>query len=106
MIFEIFFTPTAKDMLADINQPFRKTVLKRIKGLKENPESQGIALVGPLRGMRRIKVAGRYRVIYRVNRHEVQVIILSSGPRKAGAKDDIYELTKKLVRLGLVGAYY
>lgn len=105
MNYKIFFTPTAQDMTAAITEPYKSTVLKRIEGLKENPETQGKALTRPFRGLRSIHAAGRYRVIYKVKRSEVQVIVLASGLRKAGDKNDIYELTKKLINQGFTAPY-
>lgn len=84
-------------MLAGIRQPHRRTILERIKQLEMDPEKQGKPLWGPLRGHRSLHV-GRYRVIYRVVRDEVQVFILYVGLRKQGNRDDVYELAKKLVR--------
>jgi len=47
-------------------------------------------------------VGQRYRIVYRVERREVVVVIVAVGRRKASDKNDIYELAKKLLRLGLL----
>ena len=47
-------------------------------------------------------VGQRYRIVYRVERREVVVLIVAVGRRKASDKNDIYELAKKLLRLGLL----
>ena len=102
-MYQVFFTPTAKEMLQKIkNANTRATILEKARGLRENPEQQGIALVSPLRGFRRIPAAGRYRVIYRVARTKVEVHIVAVGLRKKGDNKDIYELAQKLVRMGLL----
>jgi len=97
VVYKIKYTKTAQGMLAAIQQPKRGTILDRIKQLERDPEKQGKALWGPLRGHRSLHVS-RYRVIYRVVRDEVQVFILYVGLRKRGSKNDVYELAKKLVK--------
>jgi len=47
-------------------------------------------------------VGQRYRIVYPVERREVVVVIVAVGRRKARDKNDIYELPKKLRRLGLL----
>jgi mRNA-degrading endonuclease RelE of RelBE toxin-antitoxin system len=103
-MYHVFFTPTAKEMLLKINNTdTRATIIEKARGLAEAPEKQGIALVGPLRGFRRIPAAGRYRVIYRVGRLKVEVHVVAVGLRKQGDNTDIYELAQRLARLGLLG---
>ncbi len=97
MRYEIRYTPTCRKMLAQIQQPHRRTILERIEQLATDPEHQGKALLGPLRGYRSIHVS-RFRVIYRVIRDQVEVIVLAAGIRKEGSRDDVYELAKRLVR--------
>ena len=71
--------------------------------LAESPEQQGKPLVGELAGFRSVRAVGqRYRIVYRVERREVVVVIAAVGRRKARGKNDIYELAKKLLRLGLL----
>ncbi len=68
--------------------------------LAKSPEQQGKLLVGELASFRSVRAVGqRYRIVYRVERREVVVAV---GERKAGDKGDIYELAKKLLRLGLL----
>ena len=47
-------------------------------------------------------VGQRYRIIYQIRGNEVIVVIVAVGIRRDGAKDDIYTLTKKLLKLGLL----
>jgi mRNA interferase RelE/StbE len=71
--------------------------------LAKSPEQQGKPLVGELASFRSVRAVGqRYRIVYRVERREVVVVIVAVGKRKAGDKGDIYELAKKLLRLGLL----
>jgi mRNA-degrading endonuclease RelE of RelBE toxin-antitoxin system len=103
-MYQVFFTPTSKEMLLKIkNAKTRATIIAKAKGLAEDPEKQGIALAGPLKGLRRIPAAGRYRLIFRIVRAKVEVHIVGVGLRKQGDNKDIYELAQRLVRLGLLG---
>jgi mRNA interferase RelE/StbE len=75
-----------------------------IDRLSDEPEKQGKALLGDLAGFRSLRAVGqRYRIIYKVRGDEVIVLIVAIGIRHDGAKDDIYNLAKKLFRLGLLG---
>jgi mRNA interferase RelE/StbE len=61
-------------------------------------------LWGELIGYRSIRAVGqRYRVIYQVKGKSVIVLMIAVGIRKEGSKQDIYELARKPLRLGLVG---
>ena len=86
-------------MIAEIKKPERKTILNRIRALENDPEKQGCALTGDLSEYRSLHLAGRYRVIYRVNRSEIEVLVIAVGIRKEGDKSDIYVLVKKLLDL-------
>ena len=97
MLHKIKYAQKCLELLRQIQQPQRRTILNRIAQLAEDPEKQGKPLLGPLAGHRSIHV-GRYRVVYRVIRDEVQVFILAAGLRREGARDDVYEVAKKLVR--------
>jgi mRNA interferase RelE/StbE len=75
-----------------------------IDRLSDEPEKQGKALLGELAGYRSIRAVGqRYRIIYKVKGDEVVVLIVAVGIRRDNAKDDIYNLAKKLFKLGLLG---
>jgi mRNA interferase RelE/StbE len=56
-----------------------------------------------LAGFRSVRAVGqRYRIIYAVKGEEIFVMVVTVGIRRDGARDDIYNLTKKLLRLGLL----
>jgi mRNA interferase RelE/StbE len=75
-----------------------------IDRLSDEPEKQGKAMLENLAGYRSIRAVGqRYRIIYKVKGDEVIVLIVAISIRRDGAKDDIYNLAKKLFRLGLLG---
>ncbi len=47
-------------------------------------------------------MAGRYRVIYKIDKQTVIVFVLAAGIRKEGDKKDIYRIAKKLLHAGLL----
>jgi mRNA interferase RelE/StbE len=104
MSFCIALTPTAMKLLAEIsNRRIRENIGTVIDRLVEEPEKQGKALLGELAGFRSIRAVGqRYRIIYKVTSEEILVVIVAVGIRKDGAKNDIYNLAKKLFRVGLL----
>ena len=105
MTWQILLTPTALKLLSDISdRRIREKIGAVIDRLTEDPEKQGKALLGELSGLRSIRAVGqRYRLIYQIRGNEVVVVIVAVGIRRDGAKDDIYNLAKKLFRLGLLG---
>jgi len=105
MSWRISITPTAKRMLAEISdRRIREKIGTVINRLTDDPEKQGKAMFGELAGFRSIRAVGqRYRILYKINGHEIVVVVVAVGIRREGAKDDIYTLAKKLFRLGLLG---
>jgi mRNA interferase RelE/StbE len=105
MSFRIALTPTAMKLLSEISdRRICEKIGAVIDRLTEEPDKQGKALLGELSGFRSIRAVGqRYRVIYRVLAEEILVVVVAAGIRKDGAKDDIYNLAKKLFRVGLLG---
>lgn len=105
MTWKILLTPTALQLLKDISdRRIREKIGAVIDRLAENPEKQGKALLGELSGFRSIRAVGqRYRIIYQVKGNEIVVVIVAIGIRRDGAREDIYKLAKKLIRLGLLG---
>ncbi|OGR89857.1 MAG: plasmid stabilization protein [Elusimicrobia bacterium RIFCSPHIGHO2_02_FULL_57_9] len=104
MTWNIRLTPTAQDMLAAItDRRIREKIAQRIDGLAHYPEKQGKPLSGELAGYRSLRAAGqRYRIIYRTQNKRLLVLVVATGLRKEGDRQDIYFLAKKLIRLGLV----
>lgn len=105
MTWQILLTPTALKLLSDISdRRIREKIGAVIDRLTEDPEKQGKALLGELSGLRSLRAVGqRYRIIYQVRGSAIVVVIVAVGIRRDGAKDDIYNLAKKLFRLGLLG---
>lgn len=105
MSWQISITPTAMRMLTDISdRRIREKISAIINRLAEDPEKQGKALLGELTGLRSLRAVGqRYRILYKINGLEIVVLVIAVGIRREGAKDDIYNLAKKLFRVGLLG---
>lgn len=104
MKWQVLLTPTALKLLADISdRRIREKIGSVIDRLAEDPEKQGKALLGELVGFRSIRAVGqRYRIIYQIRGNDIIVVIVAVGLRRDGAKDDIYNLAKKLFRLRLL----
>jgi mRNA interferase RelE/StbE len=104
MSWRINITPTAIRMLTGItDRRIREKIIAVIDRLAEEPEKQGKAMLGELAGFRSIRAVGqRYRIIYTVKNEEIIVVVVAVGIRRDGGRDDIYNLTKKLLRLGLL----
>lgn len=97
MKYQIEITPLAIELLSKIKDNREQQGLKkRIDKLASEPEKQGKALSGKLKGYRSVRALGqRYRVIYRVERSTITVIIVGAGIRKEGASKDIYAILNK-----------
>ncbi len=99
LTFTVRVTPVARDMIEKIKNPEKKVIVRRIRQLESDPETQGLPLVGNLSTYRSLHVAGRYRVVYQVNRTQIEVHVIGAGIRKEGDKSDVYVLLKKLLGL-------
>ena len=97
MSYQIEITPLGIELFAKIKDRREQTILKqRINKLKSEPDKQGKALSGKLKGYRSIRALGqRYRIIYKVDRAKVTVIVVGAGIRKDGSKKDIYAILNK-----------
>lgn len=102
MVYRVFVTPSALKMLKKIQRDIKEKIEYRIGELSEEPDKQGKALSGELSGLWSVHVAGRYRIIYRINEQKGTVEAIGAGIRKEGDKKDIYALTKKLIRTRLI----
>jgi mRNA interferase RelE/StbE len=75
------------------------------KRLATDPEKQGKPLREDLLGYRSLRAVGqRYRILYSIDSEPGTVHVVAAGIRREGARDDIYLLAQKLVRLGLAPA--
>jgi len=72
------------------------------KRLEVDPDKQGKPLREELLGYRSLRSIGqRYRIIYSIDPLGGTVHVVAAGIRREGARDDVYALAQKLVRLGL-----
>ena len=102
--FTIQWSDQALNMLAAIkDKRIQQKIYERVSGLALEPEKQGNSLAAELADYRSLRAVGqRYRIIYKVDGEKVLVLVLAVGIRKEGDKKDIYNLAKRLVRLGLL----
>lgn len=108
----IKWTDTAKKQLAQLPPKVRKGLLNKADALEhcEDPRRAHKPLVGPLEGYYRMTYA-RYRAVYSVQDDElvsgdvivnIEVRFIACGQRKERDKNDIYNIAKKMVNLGLI----
>jgi len=107
MRWQVIILPVAEQLLAAIRDTrIRQSINKRISRLENDPEKLGKPLSDELAGYRSIRAIGqRYRIIYKVEEERVVVVVVALGTRKEGDKKDVYELAKRLARLGLLGLF-
>ena len=100
---EVLWTETALGMLEGIgDRRIQQLLFDTSKRLEADPEKQGKPLREDLLGFRSLRVIGqRYRIIYSIEPGARTVHIVAARIRREGARDDIYQLAQKLVRLGL-----
>ena len=98
MKYEILITDICLNLIEKIpDKKIQRTILNRIERLSDEPEKQGKMLVKDLSGFRSIHAAGRYRIIYKIDKQTVIIYVLAAGIRKEGDKKDIYKIAKKLL---------
>ncbi len=104
LAYRIKWTQTALAMVEAIpDRRIRGQIIARVEELAKAPEALGKRLVGELTGYRSVRAIGqRYRIIYRVERQVVTILVVAVGRRKEGAKGDIYELARRLLRQRLL----
>ena len=98
MSWTVFFTSESEKMLLGIqDRRIRRLIMSKAMGLKTNPDLQGKPLTGEMAGLRSVRAVGqRHRIIYELFPDAHEVWIIAVGIRKAGNRDDIYELAKRL----------
>ena len=103
MRYRILITETCLSLINKLSdKKIQRTILDRIEQLSEEPDKQGKKLVQDLSGFRSVHAAGRYRIIYKIDKKTVIVYVLAAGIRKEGDKKDIYNIAKKLLNAGLL----
>ena len=90
-------------MLADIrDRRVRRQIINKLRTLAQDPESAGKPLAGELSACYSIRAAGRYRVIYRIEKDRLIVLVVAVGIRRESDRRDIYEVARRLIRNRLV----
>ena len=104
MAYQIEITPTAVESLEAIaDRRTRGSIIRRIDALAEEPGKQGKPLRGWLAGFLSARAAGqRYRVVYKVDDGDQQVLIYIVAIRREGSHRDVYALAERLVQRGLI----
>lgn len=101
--YQVLWTETAVEMLSRVgDRRIRQQLFDSSKRLESDPEKQGKPLRQGLMGFRSLRVVGqRYRLVFSLDSDTRRVHVAAAGLRREGARDDIYALAEKLVRLGL-----
>ncbi len=103
MKYRILITETCISLINKLSdKKIQRTILDRIGQLSEEPDKQGKNLVQDLSGFHSVHAAGRYRIIYKIDKKTVIVYVLAAGIRKEGDKKDVYKIAKKLLNAGLL----
>ena len=104
MAYQIEITFTALEALEAIaDRRIRDAIVRRIDTLAEEPKKQGKPLRGWLAEFFSARAAGqKYRVVYRIDDARKQVLVYMVGLRREGSRRDVYALTQRLVKRGLV----
>ena len=103
MKYKILITDTCLTLIRRIrDQKIQRTILEHIQKLSDEPDKQGKKLVKDLSAFRSVNAAGRYRIIYKIDKQMVIIYVLAAGIRKEGDKKDIYEIARKLLNAGLL----
>jgi mRNA interferase RelE/StbE len=102
--YKIEITPSAKESIKSIKDTReKKSLADKIESLAYEPEKKGKPLIKELKGYYSVRACGqRYRIIFSIENEIITVFIIAIGIRKEGDKNDIYNLAKKLIKLGLI----
>ena len=79
--YEIEVSATAKRQLRRLNLVDQIKILKRVRGLAEDPRPPGSRKLRGYTDVFRIRV-GQYRVLYSVEDHKLVIILLKVGHRR------------------------
>ena len=102
--YKVELTPIARLQLHEIkDQRIRRALADRIEDLARDPCLQGEELSHELAGFRSVRAVGQtHRIIYRLEEDVIVVVVIALGKRKGRDRNDIYEVTKRLLRAGLI----
>jgi mRNA interferase RelE/StbE len=101
--YRILITDTCLRLIEKIpNKKIQRSIFDRIQKLSDEPQKQGKKLVKDLAGFRSVHAAGRYTIIYKIEKRAVIIYVLAARIIKEGNKKDIYKIAKKLLDAGLM----
>lgn len=79
-MWQIEYTNIAQKFIKLLDSKDKERIMKSVESLQNNP-NLGKQLVGPLKGLRSLRV-GRYRIIYKKEINELIILIVAIGHRK------------------------
>ena len=79
-MWQIEYTSIAQKFIKLLDSKDKERIMKSVESLQNNPDL-GKQLVGPLKGLRSLRV-GRYRIIYKKEINELIILIVAIGHRK------------------------
>lgn len=79
-MWQIEYTNIAQKFIKLLDSKDKERIMKSVESLQNNPDL-GKQLVGPLKGLRSLRV-GRYRIIYKKEINELIILIVAIGHRK------------------------
>ncbi len=89
-MYKIFYAKEAVSAIKKLSAKKQRQVKDAIERIAENPDI-GKRLTHELKGLSSYR-SGNYRIIYRTNRKEIYVMVLTVGHRK-----DVYTQIKRIV---------
>ena len=84
MVYRIELKPSAIKSLAEVPQPHRRRIGKKIDGLAKTPRPRGVEKLAGQDSLYRIRV-GDYRVIYRIHDDALLILVV-----RVGGRGDVY----------------
>lgn len=87
MAYKLEIGKVAQAELAKLDRPVLLAIRQRLLTLAENAEQvRHLPLKGPLAGLYKLRVYGKYRIIYDIQRDKQLIVIV-----RVGNRDDIYK---------------
>lgn len=103
MTYQVRWARKALEMLKAITpKTAQREIYDAAGNLHSDPEA-GKALHRELLGCWSIHAGhDRFRIIYKIEKPSKEIVVLTVGPRKPGETEDIYLITKKLLKARLL----
>lgn len=98
MTYQVRITKYCAQQIRGLPKSAREKAVNKLRLLDAAPEQRGKPLLGQLKGLYTIPLAGRYRGIYRIDKDDLVVFVLTVGIRREDARDDVYVVAERLFR--------